>query len=354
MISRRYVYILACVAVVVIGLLLATYNYSNMKRSNPSHIPAPLATQSVIAATTQDGKPYQYVVLAFDGSRSLEEWRETLDFAKSMNESGTPIHFTYFINAIYLLTESNKNIYHPPKSPIGTSLIGYGSTSKEIGKRTALINEAYQSGHEIGSHGVGHTPGYRWSIHDWKGEFTQFNMILDRARAGIDTDVALAVPATAIEGFRAPNLVVSNGLDSALDMFGFTYDASRISTIGVWPHKIAQHWEMPLVSIPYDGKREILSMDYNFYVADSHAKDVLKKDTALWQKKHDKMLAAYINYFNMSYNSTRVPIFIGHHFSDWNDGLYWDVMKEAIKTICSKPKVRCTTYKDTLRYLQAR
>ncbi len=347
---RRRKIVLAVFALLVLLVFLVHVNASP-QRDHEEPQPRNILSS---ATSTPEEKLLQYVVFAFDGSRSLVEWRETLDFAKEMNNSGTPIHFTYFINAIYLLPEAHKNLYHPPHNAIGTSLIGYGSTTKEIGERVALINEAYQSGHEIGSHGVGHIPGYNWTADDWKTELSQFNGILDRARRGIDTDVALAVPASAIQGFRAPDLVADAGLDTALDELGFAYDASRTSKTGVWPRKIGSHWEMPLASIPYDGQHKILSMDYNFYVADSHAKDVLKKGTAVWQQEHDEMLAAYINYFNSSYNSTRTPIFIGHHFSDWNDGMYWDVLNEAARYMCSKPDVRCATYQETMHYLEKR
>lgn len=339
-----------------ISFLLVALTFLRVDFSRPVNKKIwPIAERNIsLSTSTPSDQLYQYAIFAFDGSRSLATWRKTLDFAKTMNASGVPIHFTYFINAIYLLPETHKSVYRPPHNPIGTSFVGYGSTTKEIGERIALINEAYQSGHEIGSHGVGHIPGYHWTANDWKSELSQFNAILDRSRRGIDTDVALTVPASAIQGFRAPDLVADAGLDTALDELGFTYDASRTSKTGVRPRKIGNHWEMPLASISYDGKHKILSMDYNFYVADSHAKDMLKKGTAIWQQEHDEMLAAYINYFDVSYNSTRNPIFIGHHFSDWNDGLYWDVLKEAAKYMCSKPRVRCATYQETIRYLETR
>lgn len=315
----------------------------------------PHTTHTFVGTTTPDGKPYQYVNFAFDGSRSLAEWRETLDFAKAMDASNTPVHFTYFINAIYLIPEAHKNIYHPPHgNPVGLSLIGYGRDSKEIGERIALINEAYESGHEIGSHGVGHIPGVGWGVADWKSELTQFSDILERARKGIDTDVPLIVPAQAVQGFRAPDLVAGPHTDVALDDLGYIYDASHTSKIGDWPKKIGKHTELPLALIPYKGTRRILSMDYNFYVADSGAKDVLKKGTPAWHTEHDAMLAAYMNYFNTTYTSTRVPMFIGHHFSNWNDGLYWDVMKETMKAICGKPDVRCSTHQETLEFLKER
>lgn len=341
-----------------VGLMLGVGFVAHEKPFEKHITSAPVVPQRshpFIGTTTPDGKPYQYVSFAFDGSRSLDEWRETLDFAKAMDASNTPLHFTYFINAIYLVPEAHKNIYHPPHgNPVGLSLIGYGKDAKEIGARIALINEAYASGHEIGSHSVGHIPGVGWSEADWKSEFTQFDDILDRARKGVDTDTALTVPKEAVKGFRAPNLAAGASLDTVIDAFGFAYDASYVAGLGEWPTHVGNHEEMPLVLIPYKGKRKILSMDYNFYMADSGAKDILKKGTPVWQKEHDAMLAAYMNYFTTTYNGTRAPMFIGHHFSEWNDGLYWDVMKEAMTAICSKPDVRCATYQETLEYVKER
>jgi len=334
------------------GVGFAVHEKETVKHTAVKAAPQHLS-HAFTGTTTPDGKPYQYVSFAFDGSRSLAEWRETLDFAKAMDASTSPLHFTYFINAIYLVPEAHKNIYHPPHgNPVGLSLIGYGRDAKEIGARIALINEAYESGHEIGSHSVGHIPGYGWSVDDWKSEFAQFNDILDRVRKGVDTDVKLTVPKEAVQGFRAPDLAADANLDTVVDAFGFAYDASHVAPTGVWPHMIGKHMEMPLTLIPYKGKRKILSMDYNFYVADSGAKDILKKGTPAWQKEHDAMLAAYMNYFTTTYNASRVPMFIGHHFSEWNDGLYWDVMKEAMTAICSKPDVRCATYQETLTYMK--
>ena len=333
---------------VIFGALFLMHD--RMPAENTAHL-TDKNTPVSLATTTPEGKPFQYVVFAFDGSRSLEEWRETLDFAKNMNQSGVPIHFTYFINAIYLMPENKKDTYHPPHNPVGTSLIGYGASPEEVGQRISLINEAYESGHEIGSHGVGHIPGYGWTKEDWISELSQFNAILDRARNGIDTTVPLRVPASAIQGFRSPDLVTNSGLDEALDGLGYKYDTSHTTRMGMWPKHIGKHWEMSLASIPHEGKHDILSMDYNFYISDSDGKDTLQKDTPLWHKKHDEMLASYMSYFTAHYMSNRAPIFIGHHFSDWNDGLYWSVMQDAVKAMCAKQYVRCATHQETMNYM---
>lgn len=307
-------------------------------------------TQIILATTTPEGKRFQYVALAFDGSRSLDAWRESLSFAKSMSASGTPVHFTYFINAIYFITAANKKIYHPPHYQAGTSFIGYGSSSPEIGERIAFINTAYQHGHEIASHGVGHIPGVGWALADWISELTQFDALLSRARRGADTTVPLSVPVNAIRGFRAPGLVQNRGLQLALDHLGYEYDASQVSSVGVWPKRVGNHWELSLASIPFRG-HSIISMDYNFYMKDTLARNILKKDSPQWKADYNEVLNAYLKYFDKSYTTDRAPVFIGNHFSFWNDSLYFDVLKEFAREVCVKPYVRCANYQEVVAYL---
>jgi peptidoglycan/xylan/chitin deacetylase (PgdA/CDA1 family) len=308
-----------------------------------------------VPVKTAEGKPYQYVVFAFDGSRSLGAWRETLDFAKQMSKPEQPFHFTYFINASYLLSYVDRMVYQAPYASRGESNIGFGGSAAEVGERIARINEAYAAGHEIGSHTVGHYAAHGWSEADWASEFTQFNEILESKRQGVDTATKLEVLQESIRAFRAPELVVGMSLDVVLDRFGFSIDASHPRPMGTWPYTAGSHIEMPLAVIPYTGAdgrgRELLAMDYNFYLNDTRAHDTLKKGTLAWNEAYKEMLAAYKQYFIHNYTHDRAPVFIGHHFSEWNDGLYWDVLKAAAAYMCTKPDVRCATYSETAEYL---
>ena len=78
-------------------------------------------------------RPPQYVVFAFDGSKSLPMWDETRQFADDMtngkyapspspnNQNPTPekmpLKFTYFINSDYYLADENKRNYTDPEIP---------------------------------------------------------------------------------------------------------------------------------------------------------------------------------------------------------------------------------------------
>ena len=47
---------------------------------------------------TLSGKAPQFVILSFDGSRSIDFWNESLKFEGDMNTAGKPLKFTYFIS----------------------------------------------------------------------------------------------------------------------------------------------------------------------------------------------------------------------------------------------------------------
>ena len=49
-------------------------------------------------------RPPQYVLLAFDGSKSLPFWEESRDFAREND-----IKFTYFISGVYFLHSGTKS-----------------------------------------------------------------------------------------------------------------------------------------------------------------------------------------------------------------------------------------------------
>ena len=100
--------------------------------------------------------------------------------------------------------------------------------------------------------------------------------------------------------------------------------------------------------------RNVLSMDYNFWMIQSGAKDVAKKGTPLWNDFFAEVKNAYIGYFNGNYNGNHAPVVIGHHFSSWNDGVYWEAEKAFAEEVCGKPKVKCVTFKEYVNYLNSK
>ncbi len=304
----------------------------------------------------------QYIVLAFDGSRSIDMWKQTRAFAKDMAAKHAPVHFTYFINTAYLLAQANRNFYKPPQHATGTSPIGFATSERDVANRLEQMNAVIQEGHEIGCHLTGHYNGATWSEADWAQEFKSFFDIL--AQVGTINHLeqepaerrALALPPEGIVGFRAPELGVNKHLWPVLTQHHFQYDTSLTAKPGVWPRKLPSGlWEFPLTKIPFAGSAtsSLLSMDYNFYFKQSHAVDTAVRGTPLWNQYYNEVLTSYRDYFKQSYQGNHAPLFIGHHFSLWNDGVYWEAMKTFATEVCGLPDVRCLSYKEVMESLQS-
>ena len=303
------------------------------------------------------GSNPQFVLLAFDGSASIPMWQETRDFAKELTAQNKPIHFTYFISGIYFLTEESRNHYQPPVFPKGSSLIGYADSYNDIDARVQQINASLAEGHEIASHAVGHFNGIKWSLPQWEQELSGFEQILFNIEAnnrGIVLTKSLAIASsTEIVGFRAPELGTNDNLDQALAKRHYRYDASRVSLNGDWPTKNKYGlWEFSLATIKLPPHNlTTISMDYNIFRSQTRARDILKRDSFSWKTNRDYLLQAYENYFYQHYRGNRAPIFIGHHFSKWNDGVYWEAMKDFAREVCGLPDVHCTTHRALADYL---
>lgn len=300
-------------------------------------------------------KQKQYIVFAFDGSKSLDMWQESLDFAQQMKLDGKPIHFTYFISGVYLITYKNQQLYQSPEP--GGSKIGFGDSQSDVIKRINYINQAVADGHEIGSHLNGHFSGVKWTKQQWQSEFDQFRSLVDNVNVNnsIDPSVAkLNISSQDIVGMRAPNLGYNKDFWPMLKTYGYEYDGSTIGTEGQWPAERADGiWEFPISSIKFAGTKDfLLSMDYNFYIKQTQGRDLLKAGTSQWQIALDQVYNSYLDYFAYNYQ-TKAPIFIAHHFSKWNDGLYWEAMKKFAEEECGKPEVACVSDKELMEELQA-
>lgn len=299
----------------------------------------------------------QFVVLAFDGSRAIQMWKDTRAFAKEMAKAGKLIHFTYFINTVYLLAYPNRNFYHPPQHPVGTSPIGFADSEKDVANRLEQMNDALGEGHELGCHLTGHYDGATWTQAEWEQEFKSFFDIIGQVSSLNHLDQepinrrSLKLPPEGIVGFRAPNLGVNPHLWPVLLAYHFQYDTSLTGKPGIQPVKLKNGlWEFPLEKIPFadSATSSLLSMDYNFYFKQSAAQDVAKKGTPQWDLYYNQVLTSYRNYFNKNYEGNRAPLFIGHHFSLWNDGVYWEALKTFARETCGKPHVRCVSYKEVM------
>jgi len=312
----------------------------------------PLISTSFVAqaAGGLPPRPPQYVLLAFDGSLNLDMWDETYTFARQND-----INFTYFMSGVYFLMNQNKNEYDEPTHGRGKSSIGFGGTSPDrIAERVAKVNRSFDHGDEMGSHINGHYDGTKWTLAEWKSDFKQFyHLIFDAFK--INNIVSkLSNPfhfdPAEVKGFRAPLLGRNPAMYDVLRDLNYNYDTSKTAPMNYWPEKQNTVWNFPLamVTIAGTGKRT-LSMDYNFYYSQSAGKP--RPDQYSVFKK--QMLDTYLGYFGSNYHGNRAPVHIGHHFSKWNGGAYWDAMKEFAQTVCRLPEVKCVTYREYTKYLES-
>ncbi|MFO0665839.1 MAG: hypothetical protein U0174_17940 [Polyangiaceae bacterium] len=295
----------------------------------------------------------QYVLLAFDGSYNNAFWEESVNFAKTVKHTdGSHIKFTYFVNPSYYLANAKKTAYKGPKTAAGSSAIGFGGTDAEIATRVTLTQTAFNDGHEIASHAVGHFDGSKWTTDDWNIEFKAFDRFFFY-KNGVETEPRPefdGIKAAKVVGFRAPQLGQGPGLYPTLKNFGFSYDTSKVASTGYWPVKTNGVWNFPLASLVLknSGKRT-LSMDYNHYIA--HSKGV--SDSANSEKYRADVVATYKAYFDKNYAGSRAPVHIGHHFSKWNGAAYWNAMKDFAAYACTKANVKCVTYREFAEFMEA-
>jgi hypothetical protein len=283
-------------------------------------------------------------------------WQATRQFAREQAAKGKPLYFTYFVSAVYFLNQAMAAHYQPPTHPAGTSLIGFALSNDDIIARVHEVNAAFREGHEIASHAGGHFDGATWTKEEWLQEFDQFNDLffnIEPNNPGLVLPEPLAVKPENVVGFRAPQLGANNHLDEALAQDNFRYDASRVSGSNAgWPQKNAYgFWELPLSTITLPSQRSTISMDYSIFVLQTGGRNILTRGTPAWEAAHAEVLNGYLNYFNTHYRGKRAPIFIGHHFSTWNDGLYWQVMKDFAEAVCGQPDVYCVTHQALANYL---
>ena len=295
--------------------------------------------------------PPQFVCLAFDGSNEPEFWNETRKFAASAG-----IRFTYFVSGVYFLLTADKNDYIDALGRPGKSNIGFGGTLDMMKQRLEQVRLAMKEGHEIGSHAIGHFDGAKYTFEQWDKEFKQFTSIMSNVWNRYNNAAEPAgwknYIAKEVSGFRAPYLAVGDrkALWKTFVKHGIDYDTSLVNNMNYWPRQIDGVWNFPLAMIKLSGSAKTpLSMDYNFFVAQSGGKDGPNEK---FKEYEDQMVQSYVAYFNNNYHGNRAPVHIGHHFSQMNGGAYWRAMKRIAIYVKKQPDVICGTYKELLAFVQ--
>ena len=311
---------------------------------------AMLAGMALSAAHADVARPPQFVVMAFDGGINVQRWQDLSDFSAAMQRDGKPVHFTIFVSGIAFAEDASRNVYQGPGQWRGHSGIGFGGKPEDMHKRIALINAMNAAGHDIASHANGHFNGAHWTAAQWEQEFAAYRAMFENASPMYSRDAAdkLDFPYAKIIGFRAPFLAKGPGLYQALQRAGYRYDTSGIARVDEWPHKSDGVWHFDLVQLRVGG-RYTLSMDYNFFVAQSGAHN----NPGRADFYRAQMLATYLDYFRSNYTGNRAPLNIGHHFEAMQGGAYNEALKDFARQVCGLPEVKCVTYRDLADFMDA-
>jgi hypothetical protein len=301
-------------------------------------------------------RPFQYLVVSFDGSGGTALWPYWLSVARRAGA-----HFTFFVSAVYLLDEAHRDLYHPPEHSAGSSDIGFAQPHGDVTARQVVrgtledIARAYRVGNEIGTHYAGHFcapyPGSvgEWSAVDWNRELEQVDSLMFDASAnnGLRPSFHLPFGPGEIVGARTPCLQGNmRALLPVLAAHGFRYDASGQAVLGTWPWPEDGIWELPLLEIPFVGHTyRVVSMDYNFFanqtIAGTPTADVERQTyLSLWHA------------FETSYYGNRAPLSFANHFETWDGGAYNRALARVVLKACRMREVRCVSFRELADWLE--
>ena len=301
-------------------------------------------------------RPPQFVVVSFDGACKPSLFRHYLALGKA-----TGARFTFFLSGLCLVPEAKRSLYHPPRKPTGTSAIGF-ATAGRVPDRIALMTTAYDTGHEVGTHFLGHFCDAKgvgsWSQADWASEMAQAKYFLDRWKeinAPRGQQLTLPFDSSSWKGDRTPCL---QGIRSAMyPVFakaGFAYDASSAGTL-VWPKRLSGYrmWEFPLQRIKVVGfGKTNLSMDYNLLVAQNGGK--ITASPAQCARIEAATYQSYSQALAAVHNGNRAPFFVGNHFNEWTCGSYTKALTRFVTdSSATYPDVRFVTFEYLARWLDA-
>jgi peptidoglycan/xylan/chitin deacetylase (PgdA/CDA1 family) len=287
-------------------------------------------------------RPKQTVIISFDSAREISQWKRSRALAER-----TGAHFTYFLSCVFLLSRDTRDAYKPPGKSAGKSNIGFAASKQEVADRLEQIRLAAAEGHDIASHACGHFDGKDWSKADWIAEFGQFEHILENAYSinGITPEPAdwRDFARRVVIGFRAPYLSTSKALYEALPAAGFKFDASGVSQDPALPPTVNGITRFALPQIPEGPKsRPVIAMDYNLYVRHSGGFERPSKAGEYADRAYQAFRAA----FEAQYNGKRIPLELGFHFTQMNDGAYWNALERFADEVCVKADVECISFRD--------
>ena len=300
-------------------------------------------------------RPPQFVVFSWDGAGE-DSQRLFSHFRKVARANNATM--TYFLSGVYMLPAEKRGLYRPPRHSPGRSDIGFNN-ERGIKDTVRQLRGAWLEGNEIGTHFNGHFCGSgggvgEWSVADWKDEIAQAKFFVKSWKTNTGTKEASPLPFdydTELVGARTPCLEGRKNFMRAARELGFRYDTSGVNN-QVWPKKTKGLWDLSMQLVPVPGRAfETLTMDYNFMVNQSGTTS--RGNPAKHKYWGDQMRDALLTGFSRAYKGNRAPLIIGNHFESWNGGTYMRAIKETVERVCTKPEVRCVSFRQLADWLDA-
>ncbi|MFE9970664.1 hypothetical protein ACFYRD_07880 [Streptomyces hirsutus] len=300
-------------------------------------------------------KPPQFVVFSWDGAGedSQKLFSHFREVAKKNDAT-----MTYFLSGVYMLPEEKRDLYRPPQHSPGRSDIGFND-AEGIAATVEQLRLAWLEGNEIGTHFNGHFCGAdggvgEWSVAEWKDEIAQAKWFVKawKTHTGMKNEAPLPFDYDKeLIGARTPCLGGQENFMKAASELGFRYDTSGVNN-QVWPKKKQGLWDLSLQLVPFPGHSfEQLTMDYNFMVNQSGT--TTQGDPAKHELWGDQMRDGLLAGFRRAYDGNRAPLIIGNHFESWNGGAYMRAVEETVEAVCTKPDVRCVSFRQLADWLDA-
>jgi len=302
------------------------------------------------AQPTAEGERTQFVLVGFDINPSSTEHLEGTDYMayyyavnRGRRRTGRAGGYTMFLLSGGLQLDPAT----PDPSPDIAPLVGrpprrmglhYADDAASLRQKIANIRRLAELGVEMASHGVRHQHGAQLDEAAWRRE------IEDVLRIAELHDIPRP------RGFRAPFLETNEPFFTALGEHGFTYDVSQVGGLS-WPerHPRTGVWQFTVPSVTIPGRRGAVL----FY--DENTQNVLRREAAdrgltgadarRWVD--DTFYEAGLRAFRQRYHGARAPFVVGGH----------NRMRAAtvrlLREVCGRPHVRCATFSEAVRYLEA-
>jgi hypothetical protein len=263
----------------------------------------------------------QFVIVTLDGGCETRSGvlADLLDRGDEING-----RFTFFLSGLCLLPDAQRMAYEPPGKSAGQSDLPFADADM-VQTRLETLSRIYRSGHEVGTHFLGHFCGgsgvSTWSTAQWGTEITQSREFLDnwpKYNAQVVGAEPLPFDSSTFQGARTPCLEGNrSAMYAAYAEAGLRYEASDPGVIA-WPKMEEKTgiWNFPLPALRLAGTQKwVLSMDYNFLANQNNAETEASPERCveIEQQTYDSYMLA----LEAAERGSRAPLILGSHLNGW-------------------------------------